>query len=538
MDITYSMGQRGTARFELYDGTGTYRPSFGQTVLYYEGTHLLFAGYIQQTEEEWYSGTTQMNVSVACTDWTALTDRRVIGDDIDIAHGGILGITAYRVISKWLDGEGITLGTYASDVVMLADDHFIFNWKTVREALDEIAAFFKTDWWITKHKVLNFGVPDAAIAAPFAIEDDSGLWRKMRISRDAGLYRNWQGIRSSKKLVPLRTETFAANDNGSFITDYIVGTQAPQVTVTHLTSPVSDPVTQIVVELGDAGDGPYDFYYISGGYGVFRNPTYPPLAGTDTISVTYPSNVPPIIHVQDDAGIAEHGLWQHVDDVRDVFTQAEATAIAQGLLDRLGRVAENVAVQTDSRVNPDVLDLEVAQLMSINTTRPPLVGDFLVQSLSIKETAKQWTDWSLQLTDGQKTKNWVEYFERMVDLTKEPTDRILEKFTFALVEDMAVGTSVTNPLPAIKTGYALQASIQFETAPTGSSIIVDLKQNGTSIFGDIKLVLPAGSNGAVQVFFRTDPLVVTRGDVFTCDILQVGSTEPGASGTVILSVIA
>jgi hypothetical protein len=64
------------------------------------------------------------------------------------------------------------------------------------------------------------------------------------------------------------------------------------------------------------------------------------------------------------------------------------------------------------------------------------------------------------------------------------------------------------------------------TAPTGSSLDVDVRKNGTSIFGIFKPRILAGANTGVQVPPAT---TFADGDYLTVDVTAIGSTLPGAN---------
>lgn len=66
------------------------------------------------------------------------------------------------------------------------------------------------------------------------------------------------------------------------------------------------------------------------------------------------------------------------------------------------------------------------------------------------------------------------------------------------------------------------------TAPTGASIVIDIKKNGVSIYGTPanRPTIAAGSNSATVGAHTAT--TVTTGDYLTVDIVSVGSTIAGA----------
>src|SRR4029077_12289402 len=69
------------------------------------------------------------------------------------------------------------------------------------------------------------------------------------------------------------------------------------------------------------------------------------------------------------------------------------------------------------------------------------------------------------------------------------------------------------------------------TAPTGSSIIVDINKNGTTLFSSGKPTIASGSTSSGSASVPSSPDLVDD-DIITVDIDQIGSTTPGEDLTV------
>lgn len=80
----------------------------------------------------------------------------------------------------------------------------------------------------------------------------------------------------------------------------------------------------------------------------------------------------------------------------------------------------------------------------------------------------------------------------------------------------------------------LTVAARLTSPPTGSSAIIDVNKNGTTIFGTQawRPTFAAGSRDAVAGTHSVSQ--VTDGDILTIDVDQVGSTDPGAYLTVVI----
>lgn len=104
--------------------------------------------------------------------------------------------------------------------------------------------------------------------------------------------------------------------------------------------------------------------------------------------------------------------------------------------------------------------------------------------------------------------------------------------------DISTGTAVVtfrHPWDCILLG--VRASVT--TAPTGSTIQVDVNHEGTSVFST-PLTIDAGEKtsvtAATQSVLTSDPYYIADDDEITIDIDQVGSTTPGVALKVTLMV--
>lgn len=71
------------------------------------------------------------------------------------------------------------------------------------------------------------------------------------------------------------------------------------------------------------------------------------------------------------------------------------------------------------------------------------------------------------------------------------------------------------------------------TAPTGTSLIADVRKNGTSIWATTtanKPTIAVSTNTILRTTF--DTTTVLNGDYLTVDVTQIGSTVPGSDLTV------
>jgi hypothetical protein len=75
-------------------------------------------------------------------------------------------------------------------------------------------------------------------------------------------------------------------------------------------------------------------------------------------------------------------------------------------------------------------------------------------------------------------------------------------------------------------GWLIGVMASVGTAGVGTSAVIDILQNETSIYGATKLVLAAAAKQPAYQPLTTDPLPVSLGDVFTLKVTTAFGTTP------------
>jgi hypothetical protein len=105
----------------------------------------------------------------------------------------------------------------------------------------------------------------------------------------------------------------------------------------------------------------------------------------------------------------------------------------------------------------------------------------------------------------------------------------VEKAPFFEGGALSVKTGVGR-YPIMEAGTIVRARVVVDTAPTGASLTLSLKKNGTQF---TTITMSAGTNAAVSGTLST---AVADGDYLTVDITQVGSTVAGSNLTVVIRI--
>lgn len=111
---------------------------------------------------------------------------------------------------------------------------------------------------------------------------------------------------------------------------------------------------------------------------------------------------------------------------------------------------------------------------------------------------------------------------------KSPTGAMIWYIDGSLVTGTGKGAKVVMPYGMTLT----DVDMRVDTAPTGAALIVDLNENGTTLFST-RPQISAGATSEAGTHAFSDT-VLAAGSEVTLDIDQIGSSTPGADLTVIL----
>ncbi len=532
-------GSKANCSFKLWQKPVAYRPTQGDEVIIwmqrgtnpYDGSatpYRWFAGLVDNTSEYDYTGSAALSeITVNCADYGALCDRIIVGREYQSFEGNLASILFNQVCTQFLqDTLGIHYVFTWEPEIALGDQ--VYNWLTATAVFNSIAQACGGDWRVDFYReLLLFPANTGYLDAPFAIEDNDGNWIDMTVAHDSSKYRNRIGARNSANTRPLWTDTFT----GDGLTR-----------IWHTMSPLnSQPIIRVngvaavVVPFSEIGLHPYDFNWSAGSGGdVVQNLTHAALTSSDTLTITYPSPLSYVAWAQDDAEIAAYGLFEGIEEVKDVATTDALQAIADQLLARRKIRPITATFQTDKD------GLEPGMMVNVNTSRPLLDAPMLVTSVTSTEQGKSFFRHQVRAVNSanQAVSDNAAFYQQLIARSSQPKDRVRQNVVFHVAETieglsnpgLTAGTKISASRTCPCDGYLSQATLYFnssQTVATTSEIIIDVLLDGTSIFGATKMVWPAGATATqVQNEFIAEPFPVLRGDLFE---LVVISADPLAT---------
>jgi hypothetical protein len=569
---------RWTCQFDVYSDTNSFVPIIGQTVQVFDLGNRIFMGCVNEVLAELLTSTARIIYHVTALDKSAILDHRVINKVY--LSGSDVAAAVRDIILTWCAGEGITLNTLPLTLTTLDQDEQ-FYFVSARAALDKLATDCACVWWVDQQGDLHF-VPVVSLpACPYLI-DFTTLSPQPASIRAVSLrttlldYRNKQYAVSNLQALPGKTgaaslaitETYtlpqASAAAAGFLYDALI-LNFPIGQITNLTvNGVSQPTY-----LGTSGwNFRHVWWYFPGSpyltgpnvqndVPAFPAPpvTSPDPSNGDVIAITYVPWAPagsPIGSVAA-AGIAVagpltapqgtcgSGIYEAVEQVKNVNLLSDLNAIAADVLRRSGGVPKYLQFETD------LFGAQVGQNISVNI---PLLGatpadSFMITSVQGHSKATNLGHggsftYVITAMTGQDLGNQIKWFERLVARTENALPILqYEEAIFVLApgSSIAAGTNLTNPYIVGRSGRLVEVLISASGNPVGQNLIIDIQDNGVSIFGAVKPTLtPAGGlvdfttfvNGAASFVFAQDVLTISS----SYGVITPGSTAQAGSVTV------
>ncbi len=299
--------------------------------------------------------------------------------------------------------------------------------------------------------------------------------------------------------------------------------QVPNVSING----VNQTVIPLFPPAVQPNDTSWTFAYI--GISVVYNFRLPPLQIGDVIEITYPGPLLFVGMAEDAASIAAVGLVEDTVEAGAITDKNTLQAIADEALARGKEIPITLTIKTRTD------GYQPGQSINVVRTDPTINDNFLVTSVNSIEINQDYFEHTVKCSNkpAQLANDPTKWAADLVKNLRMTTYNIIERITF----NLAVSTPpLTNPglttgvqpciYTAQKKGNAGWVSLIFNSlsqlgAVTTTDIVIDILQNGVSVFGSNIITIPAGFADEVKLtIFASDPLLIEVGDVFTCDVIS------------------
>jgi hypothetical protein len=586
LQVVQQLSQASTASFGLWDKAGVVVPQVGQDVQIYELKTFtrIFGGSVEQPVQTAFQalpghlfigsgggatsspGTTGVGSAtgggadasgssggVQCSDYSTYLSRRYVGKQYPIVIPPVASLMSdifFDIIQTYLAAAGFTFKFTGDPGTQLGP--LTFPWVTIQSAFNQLSSSTGWEFSVDPYKVVRIFPPGSGIgSAPFNITDDNGTpyAESLTLEYYRSLYRNRQGVMAPSQTTYLWTDIFSGVSPGpfpqdpqftdgirqQFFTSYLL-TATPQITVNG----VAQSVGQIGPGVHLSTPGFQWFWLGPQSVGVFQNTSDTPLSPFDVLEVSYPSSVPTIYWVQDDAQIAERAAIEGGDGIYEDVEQAPTTtspeaifAYAAGLLQRYGSSGIPFQISYATRST----GLMVGQVQDIVLSNP-LVNliNGIISALTISDVDGEFLTYSVTVIQANYQGNWTQFFQALITGSQlpVPANFVVYTWTIAPTVSNVTNTGANNGTqPGVRTiqnqAELLQSISVTMVNPVPALVSIGVLWNGAGVLSGVSF---RPNEVGTQVIFPPIP-TPTQGPILfkAGDVLQTfaggGFVSPG-----------
>ena len=595
--IVYQSSARATLSLVCKDPDGTWsgpvQPSdatkgLGQPIIVNEGGSRMFMGCLIDVKMKRPDCLSLLQYTLTATDKAGRCDWRRVFDTYKAGTDVADAIRA--IVAKNLNNEGITTGGVPATLGPIDVDE-VFNWDTVTTAFDRLSADAVASWWVDQYGVLYVVPIDSLPSAPFGLQEvppggpgTQNDWSNMTVQTNLSDYRNHQIVLSnlaiSSAQVPTITETYTLPQPEATARGYRLGTIVLDFYAQSIESLKVNGTPQPVQNGTDLGTNfdkswwypvlPYPFIYAPNadlptptpplGFPYYATTSPFPNAG-DVVEITYVPVVNNSQTVTADAlaptipGLARcgSGIYENVEQVSNITTPADMSAIAQALLSRASEVPYFLTYDTwrpGLRVGQKQhVDLPLSKIPSTDLVITAMSGSHQGRPVGpngkVGDLGKgsAWK-WTVSANSVSATAQ-VKLLEKIINRSTHPLPLVAyesEQIILAPGSSVASGVNATNPTIARQSGVLVEVVVQCGVAPTDQTLVLDIiNSRYGSILGPNNLIkIPSGDlsqhivtkfvgDPASTYMFRNDGLTVSASYIVT-------GSSPARAGSVTIIV--
>lgn len=411
--VRETLAGRNTGEFTLLDAAQTYRPSIGELVEVLHDGSTIFKGTVDKADEEDPPAGNFNRLKITCVDFNQLANRFLVAKRYEKAGQTLQDIVEDVVdVETELSLEGVTVEDISGDP-LIETAHF--DYRTVRQAFDDLARESGYSWGIGYDKILRFsGLGSVSSGVKFQ-ETGVNNYIGARITKTREKYRNRQFVRGEKQPTDPRTETFVGDgERQTFTLSFEVANDP------DLTRPIVkvDGVVQDVGVRGVESEQEFDWFYNLGEKEISQDISSDPLTSGDQLSVAYIGQFPFIIEFEDSAEIATRaaveggsGVYENLEVDEDLRGIQLALDRASGFLRRFGQITEEARIETYDGT-PSIGETVIVDMSDHGIS----MEEYLVETKAISDVGSGTDVLRYQYrvsSPPEEFESWIEFFGKL-----------------------------------------------------------------------------------------------------------------------------
>lgn len=411
--ITKALNAIPTASIRTIDPTGSFVPLVGNQAEIQDDllgpTVSLFGGSISEVERiKRNKNLPILETNCSCVGYADRLERRLAGyyEWTGKTGGQILRDMIANSISG--DINDASPSQIANGPVI---DSLVVDYATCRELADKVRNLTQYEYYVLPDGTLSYFSPQSN-ACPMSITTGANVTKLTTRETREDLC-NRVTVKVSSALRDPDTETFTGDGvTQSFNVTYPIARE-PQI---FIGSPaVAKTVGIIGVDTGK------DWYWQAGSTEIRQDDGAAAIGSGISIDVTYVGTESILVSAVNSASVTERasvegnsGIYHKLLTLDQQLTRANAQAIADAYVDRFSALSTVLIFETDSLHEPEIINVEPGQILTVSLTGWNAAGTYLVRSVNLQlrkndQSPDRWFA-RVEAISGPVLRNYIDLF--------------------------------------------------------------------------------------------------------------------------------
>lgn len=413
VSITKALRTIPTASIRTVDRAGSFLPAVGNLVEIQDDlngpTVTLFGGSIDQVERiRRRTSIAMLETNCSCVGKAARLEQRLAGEYEYTGETG--GYIVGQILANSLSGDidNASPSLIASGPTI---DSLKLDYPTCRAAISAVNDLTGYEDYVLPDGTLSYFLPSSNVC-PVSITDGSNVLKiTTRETRED--FCNRVTVKVANALRDPETENFTGDGvTTSFNVAYPIS-QAPDVFI-------GSPATAQTVGIIGVDTGK-DWYWQEGSTEIRQDSGAAAIGSGVAIMVTYVGIESVIISAENATSISgrataesNSGIYHKLLTLDNKLTRANAQAVADAYVDRYSALSVVMVFETDTHLEPEAIDIEPGQTLTVSLTGYQCAGNYLVRSVTLQSRINDVHDarWAVKVEaiSGPVLRNYVDVF--------------------------------------------------------------------------------------------------------------------------------
>ena len=414
VSITKALRTIPTASIRTIDPAGSFLPGVGNLVEVQDDlngpTVTLFGGSISEVERiRRRTSIATLETNCSCVGKADRLERRLAGyyEFTGKTGGYILG----QLVANSLSGD-ISIASPSGIATGPTIASLVWDYPTAKDAADSVVNLSAGyEYYVKPDGTLSY-FQTSSNTCPVSITDGSNV-NKITTRETREDFCNRVTIKVANALRDPDTENFTGDGTATSFNVSNPIAQAPEIFVG------SPAVAQTVGIIGvDTGK---DWYWQEGSTEIRQDDGATVISSGVVIMVTYVGTESILVAAENATSISDRataesnsGIYHKLLTLDNKLTRADAQAVADAYVDRYSSLSVVMVFETDTRLEPEAINIEPGQTLTVSLTGYQCAGTYLVRSVTLQSRIndQHQARWSVRVeaVSGPVLRNYVDVF--------------------------------------------------------------------------------------------------------------------------------